>query len=62
MTKKKVLEVQTVKLSVLESLPRKLVILASGTVPTPGWKDAELIPHIYIQPPPNGIYGYDFRG
>ena len=60
MTKKKVLEVQTVKLSVLESLPRKLVILASGTVPTRGWKDAELIPHTYIQPPPDGIYGYDF--
>ncbi len=60
MTKKKVLEVQNVKLSILESLPPKLSITAFGTVPTTGWKDAELIPHVYIQPPPDGIYGYDF--
>ena len=60
MTKKKVLEVQNVKLSILESFPLQLSITALGTVPTPGWKDAELIPHVYIQPPPDGIYGYDF--
>ncbi len=60
MTKKKVLEVQDVKLSILESLPRKLSIMAFGTVPTSGWEDAELIPYVYIQPPPDGIYDYDF--
>ena len=60
MTQKKVLEVENVKLSILESLPLKLSITALGTVPTPGWKDGELIPHVYIQPPPDGIYGYDF--
>ena len=60
MTKKKVLEVQDVKLSILESFPLQLSITALGTVPTPGWKDAELIPYVYIQPPPDGIYDYDF--
>ena len=60
MAKKKVLEVQNVKLSILESLPPKLSITALGTVPTSGWKDAELIPYVYIQPPPDGIYDYDF--
>ena len=60
MTKKKVLEVQDIKLSILESFPLKLSITAWGTVPTPGWKDAELIPYVYIQPPPDGIYDYDF--
>ena len=60
MTKKKVLEVQNVKLSILKSFPPKLSITAFGTVPTSGWKDAELIPYVYIQPPPNGIYDYDF--
>ena len=60
MTKKKVLEVENIKLSILESLPLKLGITAFGTVPTSGWKDAELIPYVYIQPPADGIYDYDF--
>ena len=60
MIKKKVLEVQNVKLSILESVPLKLSITAFGTVPTSGWKNADLIPYIYIQPPPDGIYDYDF--
>lgn len=59
-TKKKILEVRKVKLSILESLPLQLNITAFGTVPTSGWEDAELIPYVYIQPPPDGIYDYDF--
>ncbi|NEP02427.1 MAG: hypothetical protein F6K58_28025 [Symploca sp. SIO2E9] len=60
MAKKKILEVRNVKLSILESLPLQLSITAFGSVPTTRWEDAELIPYVYIQPPPDGIYDYDF--
>lgn len=60
MAKKKVLEVQDVKLSILRIFPPQLNITAHGTVTTGGWKGAELIPYIYIQPPADGIYDYDF--
>lgn len=56
----KVLEVVEVKLAVLESFPPNLRILASGTVPTGGWTNPRLEPFIFIQPPPNGIYDFDF--
>lgn len=60
MTSKKVLEVQQVKLAILESFPPQLSITATGIVPTQGWKNPELIPYIYIQPPLDGIYEFDF--
>ncbi|AFZ31683.1 hypothetical protein Glo7428_3197 [Gloeocapsa sp. PCC 7428] len=60
MDKKKVLEVQEIKLAILESFPPQLSITAIGTVPTQGWKNAELIPYVYIQPPIDGIYEFDF--
>ncbi len=60
MTKKKVLEVQSVQLSILESLPEQLRIIASGTVPTGGWTDPELIQYVYVTPPRDGIYDFDF--
>jgi hypothetical protein len=56
----KVLEVNEVKLAVLESFPPKLRIAASGTVPTGGWTNPKLEPFIFIQPPPDGIYDFDF--
>lgn len=56
----KILEVTEVKLTVLEGLPSQLQIIASGTVRTGGWFNPKLIPHIHIQAPPDGIYGFDF--
>lgn len=56
----KILEVTGVQLEVLESFPPKLRITASGTVRTGGWSNPALMPHIHIQPPPDGIYGFDF--
>ena len=56
----KILEITSVKLSVLESFPPKLKIDAFGTVPTGGWSNPKLIPHIHIQAPADGIYGFDF--
>lgn len=60
MAKKKILEVDEVRLNVLESSPPQLGITSIGTVPTDGWKDPELVPYVYIQPPPDGIYDFDF--
>jgi hypothetical protein len=58
---KKILEVTDIKITTLESDPSRLLIAASGTVPTSGWsKRGELIQHIYIAPPSDGYYGFDF--
>jgi hypothetical protein len=56
----KIREVSEVHLAVLESFPPKLRITAAGTVPTGGWSNPALQPHIHIQPPPDGIYDFDF--
>src|SRR5690242_19386862 len=56
----KILEITEVRLAVLESFPPQLQITASGTVPTTGWSNPRLNPHIHIQAPPDGIYGFDF--
>jgi hypothetical protein len=56
----KILEVASVKLSVLESFPPKLRIEALGKAATSGWSNPKLLPHIHIQAPPDGIYGFDF--
>jgi hypothetical protein len=56
----KIREVTEVHLSVLESFPPKLRIAAAGTVPTGGWSNPALQPHIHIQPPPDGIHDFDF--
>jgi hypothetical protein len=52
--------VTQVSLSVLESFPPQLQITASGTVPTAGWTNPQLLPRTYIQAPLDGIYDFDF--
>jgi hypothetical protein len=37
-----------------------IIITASGTVLSPGWTQGSLTPHHQIQPPPDGIYEFDF--
>ncbi len=57
----KILEVTAIAdLIVLTSLPPKLQINASGHVTSTGWTNAQLIPYVYIQAPPDGIYDFDF--
>ncbi len=56
----KILEVTEVKFVTLRSFPPKLQISASGTVPTGGWSNPQLVPFNYIQAPPDGIYDFDF--
>lgn len=60
MDKVKVDSVDTVELAILKSKPPKLSIGASGRVPTAGWSAPELVPFVYVQSPPDGIYDFDF--
>ena len=60
MSKSKIYDVKDVQLSILKTNPRMLSIVAKGTVPTGGWSEAELVPYVYIQPPSDGIYDFDF--
>ena len=56
----KVQSVGSVHLAILRTNPLTLRITSDGTVPTSGYKDAELAAWIYIQPPADGIYSFDF--
>ena len=58
--KVKVYEIKDVRLTAYRSIPPKLLIEVDAIVPTPGFTDPELVEYIYIQPPPNGIYDFDF--
>jgi hypothetical protein len=58
---KKILEITDVKLTTLESCLSRLLITASGTAPTSGWRETgELIQYAYIVPPSDGYYEFDF--
>jgi len=59
MDEEKILEVQDVSV-VLDNNPPVLIIKASGTVTSSGWKNSRLVPHSCDQPPPDGIYDFDF--
>ena len=57
---KKVLSVMNVTFEILEKTPPTLVIKANGTVNSSGWLNAKLNPFIYVVPPIDGIYEFDF--
>lgn len=56
----KVYSVEDAKLAVLNTNPRSLYIRVLGSVPTSGWTDPSLSEYIYVQPPPDGIWDFDF--
>lgn len=53
-------EVVSVSLRIQKTNPLTLVIDAAGNVVTSKWKNGTLNPHVYIAPPQDGIYGFDF--
>lgn len=57
---RKVLRVDQIELAILKSNPPQLSITAIGIVSTPGWRNPRLVEYIYVQPPPDGIYDFDF--
>ncbi|MBW4420649.1 MAG: hypothetical protein KME13_15670 [Myxacorys californica WJT36-NPBG1] len=52
--------VTAVNLTLLESHPPQLQIIARGTVPSTGWTNPQLIPLVYVQAPPDCIYDFEF--
>lgn len=56
----KILEIIDLNVVILESFPPQLRITVHGNVPSPGWSSPQLIPYVYVQTPPDGIYDFDF--
>ncbi len=53
-------EITSLKLEISKSLPPILTINAEGRVRTGGYSKARLEPRIYVHPPADGIYEFDF--
>ena len=56
----KIYMVHTVDLVLLKKNPPILKIVAGGVVNSCGWTNPRLIPRVYVQPPPDGIWEFDF--
>lgn len=57
---KKVLEVQSVETTIYKTFPPTLGVFAEGVVPTLGYTNGQLLPYVYVQFPPDGIWDFDF--
>jgi hypothetical protein len=57
---KKVHKVTDVTTEILKKYPPVLAITCKGEVPSSGWTNGRLIPFVYIAPPADGIYEFDF--
>ena len=55
----KVSRVDRVYLTVYRSIPPMLVVVASATVPTSGWKNARLVPRLIESKPAEGVWEFD---
>jgi hypothetical protein len=60
MAKELIYSVTSVHLSLNKKIPPDLVIDAHGQTRTNNWTDPELQPWVYIQPPPDGVYDFNF--
>lgn len=58
----RIYEINSVDFMLLKSNPPSLVILAQGKASTTGWTNLRLEPWVYTQPPPDGIWDFDFVG
>ena len=56
----KVLNVERVELKINKINPPELEIAAWGLVTTTGWSNGRLKPWVYITPPADGIWDFDF--
>ncbi len=52
--------IKDMRLSVQESNPPNLIVEVVGETPNPGWVFPMLVRHIYVTPPGDGIWEYDF--
>lgn len=58
MIKRKVRRVDSVELTRISSKSAQVNISAYGTASTPDWAGAQLVPFVYVQAPPDGIYDF----
>jgi len=56
----KVMSTKTVQISLQKSNPPQLIVHATGSVNSSGWKNGELAPWVYVVPPKDGILDMDF--
>jgi hypothetical protein len=56
-----VFEISEVTLTKEKGDPSKLIITAEGTVKTAGWTNPVLEPFMYVTPPADGIYDFNFN-
>ncbi len=56
----KVFSIQEVSLGFTPSVPPSVIIGAAGTAPTSGWSNGRLIPRVYVIPPEDGLWDFDF--
>lgn len=57
---KLVYQVVDAQVGINKRLPPEVSIVAEGIVRTLGWTNGRLEPYVYVQPPPDGIYDFDF--
>lgn len=58
---KLIAEITDVQLAVSESKPLQLTITAEGNTSSADWSNPELVPFVYVAPPQDGIYDFDFN-
>jgi hypothetical protein len=56
----KIVQVDSVSVTYIKKNPPQLKIDAHGKAASMGWTKSALSPHVYIQPPPDGVYDFDF--
>jgi hypothetical protein len=56
----KIAQIDSASVSYIKTNPPQLKIEAHGQAATPNWSHPTLVPRVYIQPPPDGIWDYDF--
>ncbi|MEO7340573.1 MAG: hypothetical protein ABI073_06825 [Luteolibacter sp.] len=56
----KIYSVDDIQLAILKTNPLTLRIIATGLVTSSGWGEPQLSRYVYIAPPVDGIYDFDF--
>lgn len=56
----KVHSVRDVFFALTRSMPPALLLRATGVVSTGGWSNPRLVPRVYVVPPSDGIWDFDF--
>jgi hypothetical protein len=58
--KQKIAQIDSASVTYIKKNPPQLKIEAGGQAATPKWSEPELVARVYAQPPPDGIWDYDF--